>query len=221
MKKVLIVEDDPMVAMINGEYLSKISGVELIGEVATKKEVFEFLEKREVDLILMDVFLMGESGLDILKEIRKRGYSTNVIMITSANCSDDVKSAFSFGCVDYLIKPFDFERFQEGIRKFLEREQVFNKEKINQLQLDSLNKKKDNENALPKGLNEKTLKRLIRYIDSFENNEFGIKEICNMSGLSNVTIKKYLDYLEIKGKVEMDVIHRSIGRPIYTYKRRG
>lgn len=219
MKKVLIVEDDPMVAMINQEYLSKFSEISFIKIVSTEKDVFTSLIDLNFDLILLDIYLKEENGLDILKKIRETGYSTNIIMITSANCSEDIKKAFSLGCIDYLIKPFDFERFQKAINKFLKREEIFKKNKINQIQLDSLNQKNHLKLSLPKGLNEKTLIRLIHYINSFDNEEFGIKDLCTMSGLSNVTIKKYLDYLEEMNEITMDITYGNIGRPLYVYKK--
>lgn len=116
MKKVLVVEDDPMVAMINMEYISKISQLEIVGHAINKQEVFEYLQKFKVDLILMDIFLGGESGLEILQAVRGEGYTVDIIMITSANGSEDIKKALSLGCLDYLIKPFDFERFKCAIK---------------------------------------------------------------------------------------------------------
>ncbi len=80
MKRVLVVEDDPMVAMINMEYLSKIEGMKVVGYAINKDETFNKLENEEIDIILMDVFLGGENGFDILKEMRGRGYTTDVVM---------------------------------------------------------------------------------------------------------------------------------------------
>ncbi|MGL6168066.1 MAG: response regulator, partial [Fusobacteriaceae bacterium] len=112
MKTVLIVEDDPMVAMINMEYLSNIKEIKVVGHTSNKNQTLKFIQENSVDLILLDIFLGNDNGLEILKEIRDLGYTTDVIMITSANRSSDVKKALSLGSVDYLIKPFDFERFK-------------------------------------------------------------------------------------------------------------
>ena len=103
MKKVIVIEDDPMVAMINMEYLSKCGNVEIIGQGSTKEETLTFLKKFPIDLILLDVYLGDENGIDILQSIRALGYTTDVIMITSANGSQDIKKALALGCVDYLI----------------------------------------------------------------------------------------------------------------------
>lgn len=181
MKKVLVVEDDPMVAMINMEYISKISDLEIVGLAVNKEEVFKYLKTEKVDLILMDIFLGGENGLDILKEIRGEGYLTDVITIISANGSEDIKKALSFGCLDYLIKPFDFERFKCAVKKFYERNAIFNEKKIVQQDLDKLGSTASESTIiLPKGLNEKTLKIVIDRIDELDGKDFNIKEICEL-----------------------------------------
>ena len=101
MKNVLIVEDDPMVAMINEEYLSSFQNIKVLGRTFTEKDTLDFLTTHKVDLIILDVFLGEENGIEILKKIRTLGYTTDVIMITSANGGEDIKKAFSFGCIDY------------------------------------------------------------------------------------------------------------------------
>lgn len=220
MKKVLVVEDDPMVAMINMEYISKISQLEIVGHAINKQEVFEYLQKFKVDLILMDIFLGGESGLEILQAVRGEGYTVDIIMITSANGSEDIKKALSLGCLDYLIKPFDFERFKYAIKKFHDKNELFNEKKIVQEDLDRLNIiKKENFEILPKGLNEKTLNGIMNKIDSLNGKEFNIKEICELTEMSNVTIKKYLDYLEKIDYIKENIIYGNIGRPQYVYKK--
>lgn len=221
MKRVLVVEDDPMVAMINIEYLSKIKGYEVVGNPVNFFETLEYLKKEKIDLILLDVFLMGENGLDILKEIRVRGYNVDVIMITSANDSEDIKKAFSLGSVDYLIKPFDFDRFKEAITKISNRNKIFNDKKITQKELDKIYilDEKNLKLELPKGLNEKTFENLILLLEKEFKDVFGIKEACDLMGVSNVTIKKYLDYLEEIDIIEGSITYGNVGRPQYIYKK--
>lgn len=221
MKRVLVVEDDPMVAMINMEYLSKIEGMKVVGYAINKDETFNKLENEEIDIILMDVFLGGENGFDILKEMRGRGYTTDVVMITSANGSNDVKKALSLGAVDYLIKPFDFDRFKSAIQKILERDKFLKDTRVTQEGLDELYLKiVDVElDYLPKGLNPKTLELVKEGIKKLPNSEFTIKDICKTTDISNVTIKKYLDYLEKIGYISENITYGNIGRPQYIYKK--
>ncbi|WP_410208789.1 response regulator [Fusobacterium sp.] len=220
MKKVIVIEDDPMVAMINTEYLSQIENIEVVGQGTNKNETFNLLAKKEVDLILLDIYLGNENGIDILQEIRSRGYITDVIMITSANGNEEIKKALALGCVDYLIKPFDFERFVIAVEKVFQRDKLLKNEKINQHTIDNLSLP---ENMLPlelpKGLNENTLKKIITVIKTINKNEFGIKDICGGIKLSNVTVKKYLDYLESIKYIRAFSVYGNIGRPLYMYKK--
>ncbi|MGL4785630.1 MAG: helix-turn-helix domain-containing protein, partial [Cetobacterium sp.] len=71
----------------------------------------------------------------------------------------------------------------------------------------------------PKGLNEKTLNGIMNKIDSLEGKEFNIKEICELTEMSNVTIKKYLDYLEKIDYIKENITYGNIGRPQYVYKK--
>lgn len=199
MKNVLIVEDDPMVAMINEEYLSSFQNIKVLGRTFTEKDTLDFLTTHKVDLIILDVFLGEENGIEILKKIRTLGYTTDVIMITSANGGEDIKKAFSFGCIDYLIKPFDFERLKISIDKIFTRDEILNKSKVKQ---DSI----DNIHSTPSSLN-------------LPNEEFGIKDICQITDISNVTIKKYLDYLENIKYITSFTNYGNIGRPLYLYKK--
>lgn len=220
MKKVIVIEDDPMVAMINTEYLSQIENIEVVGQGTNKNETFNLLAKKEVDLILLDIYLGNENGIDILQEIRSRGYTTDVIMITSANGNEEIKKALALGCVDYLIKPFDFERFVIAVEKVFQRDELLKNEKIDQHTIDNLSIP---ENMLPlelpKGLNENTLKKIITVIKTINKNEFGIKDICGGIKLSNVTVKKYLDYLESIKYIRAFSVYGNIGRPLYMYKK--
>ena len=69
---VLIVEDDPMVALINKRYLEQITDIKTFGPVMYEKDIISNLEENNIDLILMDVFLPEKSGIDILKAIREK-----------------------------------------------------------------------------------------------------------------------------------------------------
>lgn len=114
MIRVLIVEDDPMVAEFNKHYLEQIGGFALRGIAASVDEGLKLLEKKEIDLILLDIFMPGLSGLELLSQIRKMGKGVDVIVVSAAADSYSIKKALQYGAVDYLIKPFEFERFREA-----------------------------------------------------------------------------------------------------------
>ena len=217
---VLIVEDDPMVALINKRYLEQITDIKTFGPVMDENDIIKSLKENDIDLILMDVFLPEKSGIDILKAIREKNFFTDVIMITAANSTNEIKRAFAYGVVDYLVKPFEFERFKEAINKYKARRKVLlNEEVVSQSDIDSLimNNSSENEVKLPKGLNARTLDRIIDFLNEKSNEVWTLREIAYEIKISNVTIKKYMDYLESIGKVDLEMNFGNVGRPEYKY----
>ncbi|MGL5723468.1 MAG: response regulator, partial [Cetobacterium sp.] len=100
------------------------------------------------------------------------------------------------------------------------RNAIFNEKKIVQQDLDKLGSTASESTiVLPKGLNEKTLKIVIDRIDELDGKDFNIKEICELVEMSNVSTKKYLDYLEKIKYIEEKTIYGNIGRPQCIYKK--
>lgn len=121
MINVLVVEDDPMVAELNKSYLSMIDGFSLAGVINSGSAALDFMAKHDVSLLLLDVFMPGLDGLSLLKEVRKRYPSVDVIMVTAARGGDDIQTALRLGAIDYIVKPFVFERFQSALVNYRER----------------------------------------------------------------------------------------------------
>ncbi|MFW2487378.1 response regulator [Clostridium chromiireducens] len=227
MIKTMIVEDDPMVRQINSKFLNKVDGFILEKAVANLSEAKDFLSNNPVDLILLDVFLPNENGIDLLKWLRKNEISSDVILITADKSIDRVKDAFRYGVVDYLIKPFTFERFNESLSIFKERINSFkNSETIEQGELDKLilsNKSKEaNEEEvklnLEKGFNKYTYSSIVNELENIKKEYFTTEELSEKLGIAKVTVRKYLDYMSKQGQIEKIIEYGKIGRPLYKYK---
>ena len=118
MIKAIIVEDDPMVSFINKNYLGKMPGVFNAGAFSTAGDALAFLEKNDIDLIILDMYLPDMTGIDMLRKLRSAGDNTEVIMVTAANSLAEISSALSLGVLDYLVKPFEHDRFSQAIAKY-------------------------------------------------------------------------------------------------------
>lgn len=217
-KKILIVEDDPMVALINKRFLENMGFKDILGPVQTEEEIIKVLDKENIDLILLDVYLPKKNGIDILKSLRYKKYLTDVIMITAANSVEEVKRAFAYGVTDYLVKPFEFERFEEAINKYKQKNNLLNKrEALSQQDIDVISKSLEEKIELPKGLNQKTLDRIMEFLKENKGKVWTLREIAYELKISNVTIKKYMDYLEDVKKVNVTLTSGNVGRPEYKY----
>ncbi|HFE9702468.1 TPA: response regulator [Clostridium perfringens] len=217
-KKILIVEDDPMVALINKRFLENMGFKDILGPVQTEEEIIKVLDKENIDLILLDVYLPKKNGIDILKSLRYKKYLTDVIMITAANSVEEVKRAFAYGVTDYLVKPFEFERFEEAINRYKQKNNLLNKrEALSQQDIDVISKSLEEKIELPKGLNQKTLDRIMEFLKENQGKVWTLREIAYELKISNVTIKKYMDYLEDVKKVNVTLTSGNVGRPEYKY----
>ena len=103
MKKVLIVEDDPLVAELERDYL-EANGYETTICYDGKKGMELSLEK-EYDLLILDVMLPGETGFNICREVRKIK-NVPVIMVTAKEDDIDKIRGLGLGADDYITKPF-------------------------------------------------------------------------------------------------------------------
>ncbi|WP_398574155.1 response regulator [Staphylococcus equorum] len=223
MLNILIVEDDPMVAQINQQFIKKIDDQTSVDIASNVKEAIKHIENKEIDLLLLDIYMPEENGLTFLKYVREQGYKIDAILITAATDIEEIQTAFRYGAVDYLIKPFDFERFQQSLLRYKKGLTFFNKtSSINQTDIDAefLNKEvvdRDSELKLPKGVTEATLQVIIDKMKSFEENEFSTDDISKRVNISRVSVRKYLKFL-----TDIEVLEESlnygIGRPINFYK---
>jgi two-component system, CitB family, response regulator MalR len=222
MIRVLIVEDDPMVARLNQNYLEDIKGFHLMGISNSVVDAKENLEKYEVDLILLDVYMPGnQTGMDLLEHIRKEHRETDVILITAASEVENIQIALRMGVVDYLIKPFEYERFKKALSSYRQSKQMLQKQTtVDQKELDLLLQKDaqegDDNAVLPKGLTNRTLSAIFKEILSFGEESFSTDDIAEVTAISRVSIRKYLKFMKDIGVVDETLIY-GIGRPVYQY----
>ncbi|MBM0065735.1 response regulator [Alkalicoccobacillus gibsonii] len=222
MINVLIVEDDPMVAKFNRIYLEQISGFSLIGTASSIKEAWEIIEEQEVELILLDLYVNNENGLDLVSELRAKRIETDVIVVSSANDQSSIQTALRYGAVDYLMKPFDFDRFKEALLQYADQFNQLKAEALKQEQVDQLflNRSKEpigEQEELPKGITKPTYKKVFQEINQLSG-WFSTAELSDASAISRVSLRKYLRYLEEQGMVESRVSYEGTGRPLNQFR---
>lgn len=218
---VLIIEDDPMVDFIHRNYLEKLDQCDLIISSNSISDAKEKLDQFKVDLVLLDIHISDGNGLELLEYLRSVHHDSEVIIISAANVSTVIKSGLHFGIIDYLIKPFTFDRFQESINRFVQQKSQFKQGKLNQESIDFLTTKqaieaKPDVTILDKGLSQSTLELIKNVIASFHE-PFTISELAEKSQLSHVSVRKYIAYLEDCKQLNSQQIYTKVGRPYRIY----
>ncbi|MBP2636999.1 MAG: dcuR [Firmicutes bacterium] len=221
MIKVLIVEDDPMVAELNRRYLARMTGFKVIAAAGSGDAALQLLDKHDIDLVLLDIYMPGMDGLDLLKQIRTLGKSVDVLAVTAASDSPSIKKALQYGAVDYLIKPFEFERLEAALSAYKTRAECMREQPtLNQSELDHciLGKEQSSKVELMKGLDRNTLKVVWENILAEQGNGFTTEEMARRVGISRVSMRKYLDFLRNLEVLHLEITYGSIGRPVYRYQ---
>ncbi|WP_082234488.1 response regulator [Halobacillus massiliensis] len=225
MIKVLIVEDDPMVAVLNERYVSQMDGFTICGMARNTDEAKKLLSDQDIDLMLLDIYMPGLNGIEFLKQIREQNEDIDVILITAASDINQIQQSLRFGAVDYLIKPFEFDRFKEALLQYKNNYYKLNVQaELNQEQLDKLLRKKQEAEKiekkpteLPKGLTKNTLATIHEVIQRKDTNLFSTEEIAEASNISRVSVRKYLKFLSGIDYLE-ETLDYGVGRPIYQYR---
>ena len=221
MYKVLIVEDDPMVAMINEQYIKRNKNFEIVGTCNDGNSALDFLEKEEVDLLILDVYMPKMGGFEMLREIRNKQITVDVIMVTAANDRESLEEALHLGVVDYLVKPFTFDRFQMALEKYIAQNNALKDiNTLNQTSIDHIidSSRKKNESLFPKGIQEKTLQLILDYLKANRDIWFTGDEIAQTVGLTGVTVRRYMNYLAESGRVTSEMNYETGGRPCMRYQ---
>ena len=121
--KLLFAEDDPDI--IKGvTTLLRRSGY-TVDAVTNGNDALQYLVNGDYDAAILDIMMPGASGLDVLREIRRRGIGIPVMMLTALGETDDRVTGFDSGADDYLPKPFAGRELVSRVRALLRRTETF------------------------------------------------------------------------------------------------
>ncbi|MBE5989406.1 MAG: response regulator [Paenibacillaceae bacterium] len=220
---VMIVEDDPMVMEINSKFLKRVEGFTFLKGVSNLQEAKKYMLSKKPDLILLDVYLPNENGIDFLKWIRSQALDADVILITADKSMERIQQAFRYGVVDYLIKPFRFERFREALLQYKDRYDSFkNSEVIEQKDLDrylSGQISAQNEEDFTKGVNKYTYCAIWEKIEQGGEEYYTAENLAEMLQIARVTVRRYLELMEKEEKIYKLVEYGKVGRPQHKYRK--
>jgi len=112
MKRVLMVEDNPVHVDLCGEFLPD-EEYSLVG-AGSAREALELLEEGEYDLITIDYALPDMNGIDLLKVIKDQGVDTPIIFISAKDDPDIAYWAMRTGASDYMVKTYHYYKALRG-----------------------------------------------------------------------------------------------------------
>jgi response regulator of citrate/malate metabolism len=221
--RVLVVEDEPLLAEAHKAYTERVPGFVVVGVVHTAREAMAALRHRagaDVDLVLLDFRLPDLHGLDVCRALRAAGSSVDVLAVTSARDLAVVRTAVSLGVTHYLLKPFTFAAFRDKLERYADyrRQALAEGEVAAQHQVDRMfaTLRGAAGHTLPKGLDVQTLNRVLAALT--EAAGLSATEVSRETGISRVTARRYLEYLVSIERVARTPRYGTPGRPEVEYR---
>ena len=117
--RVLLVDDEYLALNLLENFVQKIPDLEIIDRLKSPLKELEIMNKQKIDLLFLDIQMPSLSGMNLLKTLR---YPPVTIFTTAYK--DYAIEAFDLNAVDYLLKPFSFERFVQAVNKAKEQLQL-------------------------------------------------------------------------------------------------
>ncbi|MBA2461667.1 MAG: response regulator [Actinobacteria bacterium] len=224
MIRTCVVDDDFMSASIHRSYVERIAGFEAVGEAHTGAEALELVRRVRPDLVLLDIYLPDISGLDVIRRLRQdEDAAVDVIAVTAAKDVKTLRAAMQGGVVHYLVKPFLFETFRDRLERYAALKQRLDRlREADQGDVDHLFSllRVEGRARLPKGISAPTLSLVVDSTRSSDG-EVSAVEVAERAGISRGTARRYLEYLESLGSVELTLRYGATGRPEHLYRWSG
>lgn len=112
----IAIDDEPKAIEVIKFHASKIENLDLIAHFYNSKEAIAFLKQNPVDLIFLDINMPNMSGFEMLEKLKLK---PNIVFTTAY--ANFALESYSYNAIDYLLKPFEFDRFQIALHKAEER----------------------------------------------------------------------------------------------------
>jgi DNA-binding LytR/AlgR family response regulator len=112
MIRCIAIDDSPLALDLLEDYSKRIPYLELVNRFTNALEAAEFLKKAHIDLIFLDIHMPDITGIDFLKKIHPQAK----VIFTTAYANYALQG-YELNAIDYLLKPFSFERFQKAVEK--------------------------------------------------------------------------------------------------------
>lgn len=127
MAKILVVEDDRNMRLLTAARLEDMYTVVCANDGI---EAMEEIHKGGIDLIIADIMMPRMDGYELLKTVRKEGYTTPFLMLTAKEALEDKQKGFSLGTDDYMTKPFSSDELVWRTQALLRRADIAQSKKI-------------------------------------------------------------------------------------------
>lgn len=201
MTDIIIIDDHPMLRKGLTQLLELEDDLHMIAEVGDSRKALSVVQEHEPDLILLDLNMPGQDGLQTLNQLRNAGVDSRIIVFTVSEDQSDIHRAIHNGADGYLLKDIDPEEFLESVKRCVNGEQVISPG-IEDVVRSALSKRlPENLHPAIRDLTDRE-KDVLRLIASGLPNKAIGSELSIAEGTVKVHVKRVLAKLSLRSRVE-------------------
>ena len=218
MIRVLVVDDDFMVAKVHSGYVAKTPGFEVVGVAHTGADALRAVDDLRPDLVLLDIYLPDMDGVSVLRALRgSSSADTDVIVISAATDVDTIRAAMRGGVLHYLIKPFTYAALYDQLKHFAAlHERLGALSEAGQSDVDQVfGGRPSGATPLPKGLSGETATMVERVLRE-STEDISAAECAARTDISRVSARRYLEHFVSTGQAGVRLRYGT-GRPERRY----
>jgi DNA-binding LytR/AlgR family response regulator len=112
----IAIDDEPKAINVMKHHINKIENIKLIDCFYNAKDAIAFLKQNPIDVVFLDINMPHKSGLEMLNDLK---YKPEIVFTTAY--SEYAVESYEYNAIDYLLKPFDLERFLIAVEKIEKR----------------------------------------------------------------------------------------------------
>jgi response regulator of citrate/malate metabolism len=218
--RVLVVDDDFMVARIHRGFVEAVPGFSVVDVSSTGSQALAAVRATRPDLVLLDIHLPDVNGLALLPQLREVHPDLDAIVISAAREADTVRQALRGGIVHYLLKPFSRDDLRDSLLHYeqsyrrLDTEDTAEQQDVNRVFRRPTGA--GTEGRLPKKLSPETAD-LIEQALRAAGGDLSASECAEVVGLARVSVRRYLEHFVAVGQAGVHLRYGGVGRPERRY----
>jgi two-component system, CitB family, response regulator DctR len=219
--RVMIVEDNSAVAAVHKRIVDSVPYLRTDHVAPNGERAYEAMKTVQPDLVILDLTMAGGDGLPFLRRLRREGIPIDVIVVTASRGGRIVQECMHLGAVDYLVKPFSPHRLRAALAACAMRWRTLTRSaELSQADVDTVQGTgSGGDRRLPGGLKDTTLEAVIAALEA-DPRPLSAQDVAEHVGVARVTARRYLEYLQVLGIVEMSREGEGPGRPRNRYRLR-
>ena len=204
---VLVVDDHPLFRKGVVQLLSMEPSIEIVGEAGNRAQAVALAERHDPDLILLDLNLKAESGLDILAALKADDPSRRVVMLTVSDAAEDLIGAIRAGADGYLLKDMEPEQLLDRVRASLAGETVIGEALAARLASALRQEARDSASGPRRDMSLLTEReqQVLRCLADGQSNKHIARTLSITEGTVKVHVKNLLKKLSFRSRVEAAV----------------